>query len=170
MAGRMTAWMALVKSLRDLNPDPQAGREWGEGRDWCWHGLLKPQSPAQWYTSSSKAIPFPTSSNPSNFFKQFHFLLTKHSNICSYVGHSYSNSNIFHPPPCLDCSYLWKYSTAFVFLFRFLAHSFLQIYQRDKWPLAVKLRRKPSCCCCVRKLALIIQQVLLLVLSKWVPF
>lgn len=131
MAGRMTAWMTLVKSLRDLNPDPQAGREWGEGRDWCWHGLLKPQSPAQCYTSSSKAIPFSTSFNPSNFFKQFHFLLTKHSNIYSYVGHSYSNSNIFHPPPCLGCSYLWKYSTAFVFLFRFLAHSFLQIYQRQ---------------------------------------
>lgn len=44
------------------------------GRDWTWHGLLKPQKPPA-VTHSNKVM-FLINPNP---FKQFYYLATKHS-------------------------------------------------------------------------------------------
>lgn len=69
-----------------------------ENQPWPWFKLLKPPSPLPVITHFfQKALP------ANRIVKQFYFLVTKHSNISSCGGHSYSN---FYPQAHLNVTLL----------------------------------------------------------------
>jgi hypothetical protein len=61
---------------REREKEKKRKREGEKGRDWAWQ-LLKSQAQWQWHTSSKMATPL----KPSNPFKEFDSLVSKHSNI-----------------------------------------------------------------------------------------